>query len=306
MEGRFSGRDFARKITDRISERIVEAAYERPPKLAVVLVGDRADSNTYVRMKQKAGAAIGILVDVHRREPTVTVKEIEDLVDRLNADDTVDGIIVQLPLPEGPLRQAEANILNRVAPHKDVDGFNTEHLGRLMTLREWNAYDCDFFTPCTPRGVIWTLLEIFQADGLKGKTVALIGCGMVGKPLTMMLIHYGVTVLCCHRDTPPEEMQEMACAADIVIGAAGCSNLIKADWVHGASCLIDVGINRVWSDTKQKWMLTGDITHAAKQKSWVYTPVPGGVGPITVAMLLQAVFESWNRSRIQAQEAHYH
>lgn len=301
MEGRFSGRDFARKITDRISERIVEA--ERPPKLAVVLVGDRADSNTYVRMKQKAASSIGICVDVHRKDPNITVEEIEHLIDRLNADDTVDGIIVQLPLPDGPLRQAEVDILNRVHPSKDVDGFNTEHLGRLMTLREWDAYDCDFFTPCTPRGVMWTLLEIFQADELRGKTATLVGCGMVGKPLAMMLIHYGVTVLCCHRDTPPEEMQEMARAADIVIGAAGCSNLVKADWVHPDACLIDVGINRVWSDTKQKWMLTGDITFAAKQKARVYTPVPGGVGPITVAMLLQAVFESWNRSRILEQAA---
>lgn len=242
----------------------------RPPGLAVVLVGDDPASHVYVGNKRKACDQAGILSLSYDLPADTSQDALEALVDELNENPDIDGILVQLPLPA----HLDADpILVKIRPDKDVDGFHPYNIGRLMqrkpTLR-----------PCTPAGVI-TLLDSIGTP-YKGQHAVIVGASnIVGRPMTMELLLKGATVTICHRFT--ENLEKFVGEADILIAAVGKPGLIKGEWVKPGSTVIDVGINRLESGKLQ-----GDVDFAAAAERAAYiTPVPGGVGPMTIATLLQ-------------------
>lgn len=242
----------------------------RPPGLAVVLVGSDPASQVYVGHKRKACDEAGILSLSYDLPAETTQEALEELIDELNENPAVDGILVQLPLPE----QLDPDpILVKIRPDKDVDGFHPYNIGRLMqrkpTLR-----------PCTPAGII-TLLDSIGTP-YKGQHAVIVGASnIVGRPMTMELLLKGATVTVCHRFTP--DLEKFVGEADILVAAVGKPGLIKGEWVKPGSTVIDVGINRM-GDGK----LRGDVDFkAASERAAYITPVPGGVGPMTIATLLQ-------------------
>jgi methylenetetrahydrofolate dehydrogenase (NADP+)/methenyltetrahydrofolate cyclohydrolase len=240
------------------------------PHLAAVLVGDDPASAVYVRNKQIACDKAGMKSTLHRLPATTSEPELHDLVARLNADPGVHGILVQLPLPKGI---DATRVLDSVHPSKDVDGFHPENVGLLSQGRPR-------FLPCTPAGVM-RLLEVAQI-ATAGRHAVVIGrSDIVGKPMAMLLAQKGVdaTVTLCHSRTP--EIAAFTRQADIVVAAVGIPRFVKGDWIKPGAVVIDVGINRVGD------RLVGDVDYeASAQVASAITPVPGGVGPMTIAMLL--------------------
>ncbi|MBQ7337289.1 MAG: bifunctional methylenetetrahydrofolate dehydrogenase/methenyltetrahydrofolate cyclohydrolase FolD [Clostridia bacterium] len=240
------------------------------PALAVILVGDDPASAVYVRNKQRACAEIGFRALEYRLPASTSQKELDDLIDALNADDTVDGILVQLPLPHG---LDEQSVLLRIRPDKDVDCFHPYNVGRVMTGKSRLA-------PCTPMGV----MELIHSTGVDvaGKECVVIGrSNIVGKPLSMLLLRENGTVTVCHSKT--RDLGAVCRRADILVAAVGRAGLITGDMIKPGAVVIDVGINRT-PDGK----LTGDVDFATAEPVASYiTPVPGGVGPMTIAMLMQ-------------------
>lgn len=280
-----SGRKISAAITAELSTEIkgVLDVGGPAPCLAVVLVGDRADSATYVRMKRKKAEQIGIEFRLFQFPESVLVHKIESKIEELNDDGTVHGIIVQLPLPS---HLSEGGITSLVTPHKDVDGFHPENAGRLITVGGIRPY----FVACTARGVMRMLHHaVGGEEGVKGKLVTLVGTGNVGKPLSLLLQRESATVVCCNKFTP--DVASLTRKSDIVVAACGVPRLVKAEWVKPGAVVIDVGINSV--DGK----LVGDVDYESVRDAlgpdgWI-SPVPGGVGPMTVAMLMTAVVEAW-------------
>jgi len=245
------------------------------PGLAAVLVGDDPASEIYVRNKRKACANAGMYSEEHKLSPETTEQELLDLIDRLNDDANIHGILVQLPLPD---HINETKVLRAVTPLKDVDGFHPYNVGLLV---EGNPR----FISCTPHGII-KMLEFYNID-ITGKEAVVVGrSNIVGKPVSMLLLHRHATVTICHSRTKP--LDEVTRRADILVAAIGRANFITADMVKEGAVVIDVGINR-----NEEGKLTGDVDYeGVSQKASYITPVPGGVGPMTISMLLWNTLES--------------
>lgn len=273
------GKALAAQIRQEIAEQTQKLiATGVTPGLAVVLVGEDPASRVYVTMKEKACAAAGIFSVEHKLPATTTEQELLELVERLNQDRRIDGILVQLPLPE---QINEAKILEAISPTKDVDGFHPYNVGRLVTGNP-------LFKPCTPYGVM-VMLQRIGVD-LKGKNVVVVGrSNIVGKPVALMCLAEHATVTICHSRT--QDLAAKVAAADVVIAAVGRPEMIQGDWIKPGAVVIDVGVNRVGEKK-----LVGDVAYAAAaERASAITPVPGGVGPMTIAMLLQNTLESAKR-----------
>ncbi len=239
------------------------------PGLAVVLVGEDPASRVYVSMKEKACAAAGIFSAEYKLPAETSEDELLALIAELNADVKIDGILVQLPLPD---HIDESKVLEAISPDKDVDGFHPYNVGRLVTGNP-------LFQPCTPYGVM-KMLERTGVE-LKGKEVVVVGrSNIVGKPVALMCLAQHATVTICHSRT--RDLAAKVAAADVVIAAVGKAEMIKGDWIKPGAIVIDVGVNRVGGKK-----LVGDVDFAgAGKNAAAITPVPGGVGPMTITMLL--------------------
>ena len=239
------------------------------PHLTVILIGDNPASASYVRGKEKAAAEIGMSSDIIRMEETVSESELLKKIDELNEDKDVHGILVQLPLPD---HIREQQVIEAIDPSKDVDGFHPISIGRMMT-------DQKTFYPCTPYGII----HMLKAKNIKieGKHAVIIGrSNIVGKPVGQLLLNENATVTYCHSRT--KDIKAITRQADIVVAAIGQMHFVDASYIKEGASVIDVGINR-----KDDGKLTGDVDfEAVKKKAGAITPVPGGVGPMTITMLL--------------------
>ena len=273
-----SGKEFAAKIKEDAGRAVAELkAAGIHPRLAVVIVGADPASEVYVRNKQKACAELGIISD-HIALPADTAKEeLITRIDALNADASVHGILVQLPLPEG-LRAYEEEVLERIDPRKDVDGFNPMNAGRLVL-------GAPGLRPCTPAGCI-RMLELAGIP-IEGAHAVIIGrSNIVGKPMGHLLLERNATVTVCHSRT--QNLAAVAREADILVAAVGRPGFVTADMVKPGATVIDVGINRI---APKK--LVGDVDFdAAAPVAGAITPVPGGVGLLTVAMLMENVVQA--------------
>ncbi|MCS6862407.1 MAG: bifunctional methylenetetrahydrofolate dehydrogenase/methenyltetrahydrofolate cyclohydrolase FolD [Abditibacteriales bacterium] len=282
------GTALAAEIRATIKQQVehLKAACGITPGLATVLVGDDPASHAYVRSKRKACTEVGMESFAHELPATATQEEVVALVTRLNADPRVHGVLVQLPLPHG--LDAEG-VLGAVSLDKDVDGFHPLNIGRLcMKGRE------PLFVPCTPLGVI-VLLEKAGAP-LRGARAVVIGrSNIVGLPVAMLLLHRDCTVTICHSRT--ENLPAVCRSADILVAAVGRAEMVRGDWVKPGAFVIDVGINRVADATRQTgYRLVGDVAFdEVKEVAAALTPVPGGVGPMTIAMLLHNTLEAAKR-----------
>ena len=270
-----------KKVSEHIRAQIaagvekLKAETDITPGLAAVLVGDDPASEIYVRNKRKACANAGMYSEEHKLPAETTEQELLNLVDRLNNDPNIHGILVQLPLPD---HINETKVLRAVSPLKDVDGFHPYNVGLLV---EGNPR----FISCTPHGII-KMLEFYNID-ITGKEAVIVGrSNIVGKPVSMLLLHRHATVTVCHSRTKP--LDEVTKRADILVAAIGRANFITGDMVKEGAVVIDVGINR-----NEEGKLTGDVDfEAVSEKASYITPVPGGVGPMTISMLLWNTLES--------------
>jgi 5,10-methylene-tetrahydrofolate dehydrogenase/methenyl tetrahydrofolate cyclohydrolase len=248
------------------------------PGLAVVIVGERKDSQTYVRSKKKACEEVGIASFGFELPENCKQEDLVSLVDDLNARSDVHGILVQLPLPDSIDDEA---VLDRIALAKDVDGFHPLNIGRLCRTGRTPP----LFVPCTPKGCI-ELLDRYHVP-IEGKSAVVIGrSNIVGLPVAMLLLHRNATVTICHSRT--KDTEERVRGADIVVAACGRANFVQGEWLKEGAVVIDVGINAVDdATTKRGYRLVGDVDFAsASRRASLLTPVPGGVGPMTIAMLL--------------------
>jgi len=257
------------------------------PGLATVLVGENPASQFYVRSKQKRCAEVGIRSFGHTLPESATQEEVEGLVAELNNNPQVHGILVQLPLPK---HLKEEKVLAAIGLDKDVDGFHPVNIGRLaMKGRE------PMFAPCTPTGCI-ELLDRYGIE-IEGKEAVVLGrSNIVGLPVAMLLLKRNATITICHSRT--KDLPSVCRRADILIAAVGRPEMVKADWVKPGAAVIDVGINRVDDPTRKKgYRLVGDVDfEAVKEIVGYITPVPGGVGPMTIAMLLRNTLTSAKRA----------
>ncbi|WP_043526213.1 bifunctional methylenetetrahydrofolate dehydrogenase/methenyltetrahydrofolate cyclohydrolase FolD [Litchfieldella xinjiangensis] len=266
------GKAIAAKVRQQVAHRVAERrrTQARIPGLAVILVGDDPASDVYVRNKHRACEEAGIASSQHRLPSTTTQSELEALIDNLNRDPAIDGILLQLPLPE----HIDARpLLERIRPDKDVDGFHPYNLGRL-------AQRLPVLRPCTPKGIM-TLLHESQLS-VRGLDATIVGASnIVGRPMALELMLAGCTTTVCHRFT--RNLEAHVKRAELLVVAVGKPGLVKGEWVRDGAIVIDVGINR-----DAHGQLIGDVEFetAASRASHI-TPVPGGVGPMTVASLLE-------------------
>ncbi|MBT3308296.1 MAG: bifunctional methylenetetrahydrofolate dehydrogenase/methenyltetrahydrofolate cyclohydrolase FolD [Gammaproteobacteria bacterium] len=266
------GKKIAGEIREQIHQEVEQllAAGHRQPGLAVVQVGDDPASSVYVRNKHNACDKAGILSIKHNLSVETTEETLISLVEELNEDATVDGILVQLPLPD---HIDPETVIERIHPDKDVDGFHPYNMGRL-------ALKMPLLRPCTPKGVM-TLLERTGIP-LEGKEAVIVGASnIVGRPMTLELLSARCTTTTCHSKTA--DLEAHVRRAEVLVVGVGIPNFIPGEWVRDGAVVIDVGINRLEDNT-----LTGDVDYegAFQHASWI-TPVPGGVGPMTIATLLQ-------------------
>ena len=280
-----NGKALAQKIQKELKTRVerLQGKIGRPPGLAVIMVGDNPASAVYVRNKEKACEKVGI-ASFGSHLPTETPQEeVEALIHKLNADERVDGILVQLPLPP---HLDTVKLLHAIAPEKDADGLHPMNLGHLIRGEQG-------LRSCTPWGVMG-LLDEYNLD-VAGKHAVVVGRSiLVGKPLALMLLEKNATVTIAHSRTP--DLGEMTRQADIIIAAVGKPNLITGDMVNPGAVAIDVGINRIITEHGAS-KLVGDLEFDSVSRVSSYiTPVPGGVGPMTVAMLLQNTVLSYQNS----------
>ena len=283
------GKEIAATIRGEIKAEVeqMKEQYARVPGLATVLVGARKDSQTYVRMKKKACAEVGITSFGHDLPADISQAELLKIVQDLNANPEVDGILVQLPLPD---HIDEEEILGAVSLDKDVDGFHPINIGRLSMKRR-----DPLFSPCTPTGCI----ELLDRTGveIEGKRAVVLGrSNIVGLPVAMLLLHRNATLTICHSRT--KDLPGVVREADILIAAVGQPEMVRGDWVKPGVVVIDVGVNAVDDATREKgYRLVGDVAFdEVKEVAAAITPVPGGVGPMTIAMLLRNTLTSAKRS----------
>ncbi|MBQ9182039.1 MAG: bifunctional methylenetetrahydrofolate dehydrogenase/methenyltetrahydrofolate cyclohydrolase FolD [Bacilli bacterium] len=246
------------------------------PGLSVIQIGNREDSNKYVSAKQKAALEVGINFNLYHYDETADEREIVNKIKELNNDEYVDGIMIQLPLPD---KFNEKKLINLILPSKDVDGLTDRNIGRLVTNK-------DPLTSCTPLGII----ELLKRSEVKieGKNVVIVGrSNLVGKPLMHLFLNENATVTVCHTKT--SDLKKMTLQADILVAAMGNPKFITKDYVKEGAVVIDVGINTINSG------LCGDVDFDnVSKKASLITPVPGGVGPMTVTMLLKNTLKSYN------------
>lgn len=274
------GKAIAEKMKDQVRQAVIrmKAEHGYTPGLATVLVGNDPASNTYVRSKRKTCDELGIRSIGHELPADATQEQVESLVSSLNADPTVNGILVQLPLPK---HLDEEAVLNSISLEKDVDGFHPVNIGRLaMKGRD------PLFIPCTPYGCIVLLEE--SGIPMKGAEAVVVGrSNIVGLPVAMLLQKQDATVTICHSRT--RDLADHVRRADIVIAAIGRPEMITGDMIKPGAAVIDVGINQKADPTaKRGYRLVGDVDfESAKEVAGAITPVPGGVGPMTIAMLMK-------------------
>lgn len=273
IDGKKVSQDTRSEITEKVEE--LKAKTGIIPGLAAVLVGEDPASQIYVRNKRKACANCGMYSEEHNLPAETTEEELLALVEKLNNDPKIHGILVQLPLPD---QINETNILRAVSPLKDVDGFHPENVGKLVAGNPR-------FVSCTPAGII-KMLEYYNID-IKGKEAVIIGrSNIVGKPVSLLLLHRHATITICHSRT--RDLPGVARRADILVAAIGRAKFVTEDMVKDGVVVIDVGINR-----NEEGKLEGDVDfeNVSKKASYI-TPVPGGVGPMTITMLLWNTYES--------------
>ena len=272
-----NGTETARKIKQDLKEKIYLnyiSQNKRAPKLIVILVGDNMASKVYVAGKVKAAENVGIETEVVKFEYDVKPSQVIAAIEKMNKDDNVDGILVQLPLPN---QFVTNEILNTISPEKDVDGLTYVNLGKMLDKDE------DGFLGCTPSGVL-ELLKEYEID-VAGKDVTIVNRSLlVGKPLAVLLTHLNATVTVCHTKT--KDINTKLKNSDIVISAVGVKNFIKKEMVKDGAIVIDVGITR--DEITNKICGDVDFENVAPKTSFI-TPVPGGVGPMTIAMLMKNV-----------------
>ncbi len=273
LDGKATAADLRQQIKSRVDERV--AAGQRRPGLAVVLVGENPASQVYVRNKRKSCDEVGFHSVSHDLPVTTTQQELLALIDQLNADEAIDGILVQLPLPD---QIDEESVIERILPTKDVDGFHPYNVGRL-------ALRMPVLRSCTPKGVM-TLLER-TGEKLEGLDAVIIGqSNIVGRPMALELLAARCTITVCHSRT--KDLAEKARSADILVVAIGRGEYVPGDWIKPGAIVIDVGMNR-----NDEGKLVGDVHYesAKERASWI-TPVPGGVGPMTIATLLENTLQA--------------
>ena len=272
------GKLIAKQVRQHVSsyvDSLIEAK-KRQPGLAVVLVGSDAASQVYVSNKRKACEEVGFFSRSFDLPADTSEEKLLSIVDDLNADNEIDGILVQLPLPAG--LNAE-KVLERIHPHKDVDGFHPYNIGRL-------AQRIPALRPCTPKGIM-TMIEATKRP-VKGLDAVIIGASnIVGRPMSLELLLAGCTVTTCHKFT--QDLKAHVNRADLLVVAVGKPNFIPGEWIKPGAIVIDVGINRMGDGS-----LVGDVEfEKAKERAGWITPVPGGVGPMTVASLIENTLEAY-------------
>jgi|TARA_Y100000389_G_scaffold5943_1_gene5736 methylenetetrahydrofolate dehydrogenase (NADP+)/methenyltetrahydrofolate cyclohydrolase len=271
------GKEIAKNLRSKIAEEV--STFERPPGLAVILVGEDPASAVYVRNKELACKQAGFFSDKIIKSENITEEQLLEEVERLNNNPQIDGILVQLPLP----KHIDANkVIEHISPLKDVDGFHSENIGKLMQNKS-------HLRPCTPKGVM-TMLESIDCQ-IEGMNCVVIGASnIVGRPMAMELLNARGTVTICNSKTKdlPGKVRE----ADIVVVGVGIPKMVKGDWVKEGAVVIDVGINRL-----EDGSLVGDVDYdAIKDTAGAITPVPGGVGPMTIATLLENTLIAYKQS----------
>ena len=272
MSNIIDGKAVSQSVKDRIKEEVtaLKAEHGVVPGLAVIIVGDNPASRIYVNNKKKACEYVGFDSYEYALPEETTETELLELIKKLNNDEKIDGILCQLPLPK---HIDENVIINNIAPNKDVDAFHPVNVGKIM-IGDYS------FLPCTPAGV----MELIASTGvdIKGKECVVVGrSNIVGKPMSMLLLHKSGTVTICHSKT--KDLKAECKRADILVAAVGVPNLITGDMVKEGAVVIDVGMNRL-----ENGKLSGDVEFESASKAAGYiTPVPGGVGPMTIAMLMQ-------------------
>jgi len=279
------GKQIAAQIREGIKAEVESLVHsgKRPPGLGVLLIGDNPASRSYVTMKEKACQAAGIYSEEHTLPSEIGQEEVLRLIAQFNQNPKIHGILVQLPLPD---HLDTEKILNAISPEKDVDGFHPYNVGQLWIGRPT-------FVPCTPVGI----LELIHSTGIeiKGKRAVIVGrSNIVGKPTAALLMAQHATITICHSRTAdlPGECR----SADILIAAIGRARMIQGDWIKPDGVVIDVGMNRIKEGEKSR--LAGDVDfEAAKEVAGFITPVPGGVGPMTIAMLLKNTLSSARRAQ---------
>jgi methylenetetrahydrofolate dehydrogenase (NADP+)/methenyltetrahydrofolate cyclohydrolase len=271
------GKAIAKSVRANVAKAVEKLVTngKRPPGLAVVLVGLDPASQVYVNNKRKACEEVGFIEKSFDLPDTTSQNTLLNLIDELNEDDTIDGILVQLPLPAGIKTE---DVIERIAPGKDVDGFHPYNIGRLVQR-------IPRLRPCTPKGII-TMLEHHQIS-VRGLEAVVVGASnIVGRPMASELLLKGCTITVCHKFTT--DLESHVRRADILVVAVGKANFVPGEWVKEGAIVIDVGINRLADGS-----LTGDVEFAvAKEKASYITPVPGGVGPMTVACLIENTLEA--------------
>lgn len=276
IDGTATAEQIRAEVAAEVKERV--AAGRMPPGLATVLVGDDPASQTYVRSKRKACAEAGIESFAFELPATSSQQEVEGLVERLNADPKVHGILVQLPLPKG---LDEERVLRAISIEKDVDGFHPINIGRLAQ----KGRD-PLFVPCTPSGVMYLISKVLPS--LEGANAVVLGrSNIVGMPVALLLVRANATVTICHSRS--HDLPAITSQADILVAAVGKPEMVRGDWVKPGAVVIDVGINRAEDATRPRgYRIVGDVAFdEVKEVAGYLTPVPGGVGPMTIAMLMR-------------------
>ena len=287
------GKTAAKQIRDNLKNKITMSNSAISPTLAVILVGDNEASQIYVRNKKKAADEVGINCQILELSSSIGENALLEVIEQLNIDDNIHGIIVQLPLPK---HIDTLKILSKINPFKDVDGFSPYNTG-LLSYNDPKA-----FISATPKGI----LELIKSTKIEltGKHAVIIGrSNIVGKPVSMLLLNNDCTVTITHSKT--KEIASIIRTADIVIAACGQAKLVKSDWIKKGAVVIDVGINR------ENGKLCGDVDFEnVKEKASYITPVPGGVGPMTIAMLLSNTYEAFclqkNKEQCSCKNCHCH
>ena len=275
------GKKISQKLKDYLKIEIEEIknTFKRVPGLAVVQVGDVAASSVYVKAKTRAAKEVGITVFDHHLDASITQTDLLNLIDDLNKNEDVNGILVQLPLPTNINEQI---ILDSIHPNKDADGFHPLNVGKLSIS---NSNNENLLIPCTPLGCLIMLQD--EGIDLSGKNAVIIGrSNIVGKPMAQLLIKESCTVTIAHSKTI--NIENICRSADILVVAIGKPEVVKSNWVKDGAIIIDVGINRINDVENNKTKLVGDVMFdEVKNKVSAITPVPGGVGPMTIACLLK-------------------
>ena len=284
IDGTAIAADIRQKIAARVAE--LTAATGRKPGLATVLVGEDPASQAYVRMKGKNSLEVGMESFSYKLPATASQEEVEGLVRDLIANSAVNGILVQLPLPK---HLDEEAILGAISLEKDVDGFHPVNIGRLVMKGRK-----PLFIPCTPKGC----MVLLERSGVKleGANAVVLGrSNIVGMPVAALLLHANATVTTCHSRS--KDLPAICRAADVLIAAVGRAGMVRGDWIKPGAVVIDVGVNRVDDPSKKSgYRLVGDVNfEEAMEVAGMITPVPGGVGPMTIAMLLQNTLDGFER-----------